>query len=75
MFFEHKVEVKPLNMAKEDDKKIKEKYEVEAEEGIEDEQIPDLIGSVAEDEVDDADVESAAGETDDQNAETTQQSG
>ena len=71
MFFEHKVEVKPFNITEEDDKKVEAKDEVKAVEEIEDDWIPDLIESAADDEVNDADVESAAGETDDQNAATT----
>ena len=73
MVFEHKVEVEPLNVT--DDKKVKVKVEatdeIDAEEEDEDKQVPDLIESAADDEVDDADVESAAGETDDQDAATT----
>ncbi len=74
MFFEHKVKVEPLNMAEDDKAKVKVKAtdEIEAEEEDEDNRVLDLIESVAEDEVNDADVESAAGETDDQNAASTQ---
>ncbi len=73
MFFEHKVEVEPLNLAEDNGEKVKVKAtdENEAEEEIEDDQIPDLIKSAADDEVDGADVKSVAGETDDQNAATT----
>ena len=71
MFFQYKVEVEPFNMTEEDDKKVKAKDEDKAVEEIEDERIPDLIESAVDDEVDDADVKSAAGETDDQDAATT----
>ncbi len=73
MFFEHKVEVEPLNMDEDDKVKVKVEAtdEVEAEEEEEDNRVPDLIEPAADDEVNDADVESAAGETDDQDAATT----
>ncbi len=77
MFLEHKVEVELFNMAEDDKVKVKVEAidEIVAEEEEEDNQVLDLIESASDDEVDDVDVESAAEETDDQNAATTQRSG
>ena len=61
-------------MTEKDNTNVKPKDEVKTAEESEEDIISDLIESAANDEVNDADVESAAGETDDQNA-TTAQSG
>ncbi len=77
MFFEQKVEVEPVNITENDAVKVKVEAtdEIEAEEEDEDRLVLDLIESAADDDVDGADVESAAEETGDQNAEATRQSG
>ncbi len=66
MFIGHTFEVEPFNMTKDDKVKVKVEAtdEIDAEEEDEDRQVPDLIESVADDEVGDVDVESATGETD-----------
>ncbi len=73
MFFESKVEVEPFNMT--DDDKVKVKVEatdeIENQEEEEDRRVPDLVESAADDDVDDADVDAAAGETNDNDADTT----
>ncbi len=79
MFFENNVKAEQFNMSDDDDKvKVKVKATDESEnleEEEEDRRVPDLVESAADDDVDDADVESAAGETNDDNADTTQRSG
>ncbi len=56
MFFECKVKVKPFNMTEDDDeRKVEKKYKIKVMEDNEDDLAPDLIESVADDEVEEAD--------------------